>query len=115
MRIIEREFDTFAEDHYPNMELVRAWADCKIWSAGVEQRLLILMDSASRRLALFEYNSLSEREQDIQLVLNLPDDGATGTIPAFLGPRPPRRPASAALPLPVQIEDDENSVELYGM
>lgn len=57
MRITERDFDAFAEDHFPNMDLVRDWADCKIWSTGVEQPLLVLVDNTSQRVAIFEYDT----------------------------------------------------------
>ena len=95
MRITERNYDAFAEDHFPNMVLVRAWAGCKIWSAGVEQPLLVLVEDISRRVAIFEYDMTAEREKDIQLVLHLSDDegGAGAGVPAFIGPRPPGLPA----------------------
>ena len=108
MRMIERDYDAFAEDHFPNMVLVRTWADCKIWSAGVEEALLVLVDTASKRVALFEYDTPTEREKDIQLVVHLPDDagGAGAGVPAFLNPTPPSRSARNAQALP--IEEKEN-------
>ena len=107
MRLTEPDYDAFAEAHFPNRKLVRAWANCKIWSAGVEQALLVLVDTASKRVALFEYDTLAEREKDIQLVLHLPDgDGGAGAgVPAFLNPMPPSRSARKAQALPM----DENA------
>jgi hypothetical protein len=82
------------------MRLVRSLAGCRIWSAGIEQFFLVFVDGESERLALFEYDSPSERELDIQLVRNLPDDGAGGGIPILKGTRPPGRSSSAAQALP---------------
>jgi hypothetical protein len=104
MRLIEPDYDAFAEERFPNMKLVRAWADCKIWSAGVEQALLVLVDTASKRVALFEYDTLARREKEIQLVLHLPDGegGAGAGVPAFLNPRPPSPSARNAQALPME-------------
>lgn len=109
MRITERDYDTFAEDRFPNMRLVRAWADCKLWSAGIDPLLLLLIDDTRKRVALFKYDTYSEREKDIRLVLHLPDGegGAGAGVPAFIRPVPPGRPAQNAQALPT--EETENS------
>ena len=85
------------------MGLVRAWADCKIWSAGVEEALLVLVDNGNTRAALFEYGTPAEREKDIQLVLHLPDGegGAGAGVPASISPIQPSRSARNAQPLPI--------------
>src|SRR5207248_1041812 len=109
MRLTERDYDAFVEDHFPNMVLVRTWADCKIWSAGVEQLLLVLVDNASKRVALFEYDTPTEREKDIQLVLHLSDgEGGAGVgVPAFLRPKPPNRSAGNAQSLPIEENETQ--------
>ena len=102
MRISEQNYDEFAEDHFPNMALVREWDDCRIWSAGVEQHLLVLVDTVSKRVAIFDYDSTDERDEDIQMVLRLRDGGGGDDkgVPAFVRPTPPARPAKNAQPLP---------------
>jgi len=109
MRISERDYDEFVEDRFPNMVLVRAWSDCNIWSAGIEEPLLVLVDGPTKSVAVFEYDTPAEREKDIRLVCSLRDGGGGdgGGVPAAILPRPPSRSGSMAEPLPIEPSDDE--------
>ena len=115
MRITERDYEAFAEDQFPNMTLVRAWADCKIWTAGLNERLLVLADNATKRVSIFDYDTYAEREKDIARVLSLSDDegGAASGIPTFITPVPPGRPAQSAHALPTEEKSGSNK-QSYG-
>lgn len=109
MRITEKGYDEFVDDHFPNMAEVRLWNDCKIWTAGNEEYLLVLFDRVNRRVTVFDYDTPAERQEDIELVLRLQDDGGDNGagIPAILSPVPPGRFSSNAEPLPrLQQEED---------
>ena len=98
MRMVEKGYDEFADDHFPNMVEVRVWNDCKIWTAGTEECLVVLLDTVNRRVTVFDYDTPAERQEDIDVVLGLrDDDGDTGAgVPARLSPSPPGR--SSAFP-----------------
>src|SRR5262245_17319631 len=102
MRVSEREYDEFPADHFPNMVPVRTFSDCRVWSAGVEQPLLVLVEDGTRRIAVFEYDTVEERQRDIDRIRRMPEgDGETGAgMPILLGPTPPTRSATSAEELP---------------
>lgn len=93
MRIVERDFEEFPADRFPNPVLVRAFSDCRVWTAGVESPLIVLAEDTTKRLAVFEYDSLEERQADINRIRCMPDDepGASSGVPSVIGPAPPRR------------------------
>ncbi len=103
----EPDYDEFAEDHYPNMHLVRAWSDCKLWSAGIERLLLVLVDDVNRQIAVFEYDIVARRESDIQQIIHLRDEGGEGGagVPATIRPDPPGRTGEDAKAIPVDERD----------
>ncbi len=110
MRVTERNYEAFAEDQFPSMTLIRAWADCTIWAAGWDEHLLVLADNATERVSVFSYDTYIEREEDIRRVLRLSDDeGEAGAgVPAFISPRPPGRPAQYQQAHPVRnLESDQ--------
>jgi hypothetical protein len=107
MRFTERTCDEFVEDHFPNMVEVRKWQDCIIWSAGIEEYLLVLFDRVNRRVTIFDYDTLEERRADIELLVRLRngDDGDGPFVPAFLRPTPPTRTGENARPIPRDPDD----------
>jgi hypothetical protein len=70
----------------------------------VEEILLVLVDSARKRVALFEYDTLTEREKDVQMVLNLKDGdgGDEAGLAACIPPFPPVRSGKNAKPIPTE-------------
>jgi hypothetical protein len=90
MRVCERDYDEFPEDHFPNMVSLRVFRDCRVWTAGLEQPLIVLAEDHSRRLAVFEYESEEEREPDCERIRRLPEEGPDpdGGIPAPIRPTP---------------------------
>ena len=102
MRVSKKGYDDLVEDHFANMIPVRSGNECKVWTAGTEECLLIFYDSGSQQVTVFDYDTPAEREEDIELVLRLRgDDGSAGAgVPAVLGPAPPGRSAANAEPLP---------------
>lgn len=102
MRISEPAYDKFAEDQFPNRILIREWGNCRIWSAGIERPLLVLIDRGSRHVVVFEYDNVYERERDIQLVRHIKfgEGGAGKAVLAGNRTSPPARPAAAVEPIP---------------
>ncbi|MGV3719859.1 MAG: hypothetical protein ACO1SX_03025 [Actinomycetota bacterium] len=98
MRLYERDYEEFPTDRFPNMVQQRAFSDCRVWTAGVEQPLIVLAEDTTRRLAVFEYDSLEERQTDLVRICRLPEDGgeAGSGVTACRGPVPPPRGAGAA-------------------
>lgn len=98
MRLVEREYEEFPADRFPNMVLARAFADCRVWTAGVELPVIVLAEDTTRRLAVFEYDSPEEREADIARILRMrEDEGGQGDgVPARPAPKPPQRRMGAA-------------------
>jgi hypothetical protein len=98
MRLSERDYDEFPEDHFPNMAPLRVFRDCRVWTAGVEHPLIVVAEDRTRRLAVFEYESVKEREPDCRRILRMPDEGSDpdGGVPAPIRPNPPPRSASGA-------------------
>ena len=109
MRVIDIPYNQYVEEWYPHKHRVRDLAECTIWSVGGQPPRLILEDPVNRRAALFEYETLAEREKDIRLVLKIDehDGGASSGIPAWLSPVMPTRSAGFAEPFPSRGGDDE--------
>jgi hypothetical protein len=59
----------------------------------IDQTLIVLVHIVSQHIAIFDYEPLAEREEDIQLVCHFPDrKGEAGaTVPASIAPVPPKR------------------------
>ena len=101
MRLTEFEELACPEDRFPDMVVLRKMKDCTIWLAGHDELLLVLVDDANRRTAVFAYDSAEERERDATLVRKLPDDGSFGAgVFAQLPHNPPPRVTGFEEPFP---------------
>ena len=111
MRIVDIEYTRYLQEVYASRNKVRKLGDCTIWSAGSDPPMLVLDDPVYQRAAVFEYDTLAEREQDIRLVLRITDDdGDAGAgVPAALQPSGPIRSAEFAEPLPRTTYDDRQA------
>ena len=102
MRISEHPYTWFIDSEFPQKRKVRDIAECTVWMTAPLALTLVLVDPVHRRVAVFEYDSLFEREQDIKLLHRLGDDGGgpDAGVWARLSPRPPGRSGTSANPLP---------------
>lgn len=108
MRILEHPYTWFLDSDFPYKEKVRDIAECTVWMTGPMDLRLVLVDPVHRRVAVFEYDSLLERQRDIRVLRNLRDDGGgpeTG-VGARLWPRPPGWAGSESHPLPEEDQEE---------
>jgi hypothetical protein len=91
MKIVEMEYARYAECHFSSKSVVRDFGDCLVWSADADRLLLILDDPLQHRVAIFEYDTVSERAKDIRLIKSIPDGGDAAAVGALLKPVPPTR------------------------
>jgi hypothetical protein len=107
MRITEHPYTWFLDSDFPRKMKVQDLARCSVWMTEPLALTLVLLDPVHRQVAVFEYDNLAERDQDIRTILNLRDDRGRpdAGIGARIWPRPPRRSGSAAQPLPEEDEE----------
>ena len=106
MRATELPYSAYLDGYFPHLQQVRAFPNWKALSADKDGIFLLILDEFEQRKAtLYEYDTWDEREQEIQVLRNLPPDtGPDAAVPSFRRPNPPVRPARDAKPLP-EAED----------
>jgi len=105
MRISEPNYHWYLEEYCASKMLIRQLNECVISSA--DPLVLILDDPTRCKVALFEYDTDEERENDIRLLLNIRDDngGASALSATLVSPDVPPRSPGYSKPLPMQKDD----------
>jgi hypothetical protein len=100
MILVEMECACYSERSFPSKSVVRDFGDCMVRAADSDKLMLILDDPGHRRVAIFEYDTLSDRAKDIRLIKGIPNGGDGSAVGAVLNPPPPPRFSRHAEQLP---------------
>ncbi len=95
-------YETEIEVLFPTIRTVREFRGWRVCATEEGAVRLVVDDRRQKHATVWEYDSPEERERDIRMILNIPDDSgpAGAAVPAVLNPVPPCLHARDAKPLP---------------